>query len=301
MAASKMPKLNLPTVDDLFRVGDEHNRDKREWVRDIPIDKICDFPSHPFKVRDDGDMKKLTESVREHGVLVPALVREKSPDSYEMISGHRRKMASRLAGEMKMPCIIKDLTDSEAILLLVDSNLQREHLLPSEKAYAYKMKLDALKKQGNRTDLTSRPLGEKLSVDVLSENVKDSARQIHRYIRLTELIKPLLDLADRGKISIRSAVELSYLPKEHQTELNDVMVQNNLPLKTEHAQRIRALYKEKKINKDKIREVLSANRDIKQNSYFKNTRIAKYFPPGTSEKQMEEIIIKALKKYQDIT
>ena len=221
---AKEIKMPLPSAADLFSTQEERDNESRESVREIPLEEISDFPNHPFKVKMDESMADMAESVRQYGVLVPALVREKPEGGYEMIAGHRRKMASELAEKKEIPCIVRNLTDDEAIIIMVDSNLQREQILPSEKAFAYKLKLDAMKRQGQRTDLTSRPVGEKLySVEVLSKDVNDSARQIHRYIRLTELITPILDMVDSGKIAIRPAVELSYLPKEQQTILLDTM------------------------------------------------------------------------------
>lgn len=221
---AKEIKMPLPSAADLFSTQEERDNESRESVREIPLGEISDFPNHPFKVKMDESMADMAESVRQYGVLVPALVREKPEGGYEMIAGHRRKMASELAEKKEIPCIVRNLTDDEAIIIMVDSNLQREQILPSEKAFAYKLKLDAMKRQGQRTDLTSRPVGEKLySVEVLSKDVNDSARQIHRYIRLTELITPILDMVDSGKIAIRPAVELSYLPKEQQTILLDTM------------------------------------------------------------------------------
>ena len=221
---AKEIKMPLPSAADLFSTQEERDNAGRESVREIPLEEISDFPNHPFKVKMDESMTDMAESVKQYGVLVPALVREKPEGGYEMIAGHRCKMASELAEKKEIPCIVRNLTDDEAIIIMVDSNLQREQILPSEKAFAYKLKLDAMKRQGQRTDLTSRPVGEKLySVEVLSKDVNDSARQIHRYIRLTELITPILDMVDSGKIAIRPAVELSYLPKEQQTALLDTM------------------------------------------------------------------------------
>lgn len=216
--------LKLPSADELFTTQSERDEVSREAVKDIPLEEISDFPDHPFKVKMDENMADMAESVRQYGVLVPALVRPKSNGGYEMIAGHRRKMASELAEKQVIPCIVRNLTDDEATIIMVDSNLQREQILPSEKAFAYKMKLNAMKRQGQRTDLTSRPLGKKLySIEALSKDANDSARQIYRYIRLTELIPPILDMVDEGKIAMRPAVELSYLPEDEQRLLFDNM------------------------------------------------------------------------------
>ena len=223
---AKEIKMPLPSAADLFSTQEERDNASRESVREIPLEEISDFPNHPFKVKMDESMADMAESVKQYGVLVPALVREKPEGGYEMIAGHRRKMASELAEKKEIPCIVRNLTDDEAIIIMVDSNLQREQILPSEKAFAYKMKLAAMNRQGQRTDLTSVPLGQKLgktSRELLAEKSPDSNTQIQRYIRLTELITPILDMVDSGKIAIRPAVELSYLPKEQQTILLDTM------------------------------------------------------------------------------
>ena len=227
MAKGREIKLNLPIADDLFSTQAERDEAKRETLVEIPIQEISDFPNHPFKVKMDDSMVALVESVKEYGVLNPALVRPKPEGGYEMVAGHRRKFASELAEKTEIPCIVRDLSDDEATIVMVDSNLQREKVLPSEKAFAYKMKLDAMKRQGQRRDLTSVPLAQKLqgktSRQLLGEEVGESQDQIRRYIRLTELIPPILDMVDEGKIAMRPAVELSYLPKEQQQALFDTI------------------------------------------------------------------------------
>ncbi len=218
----------------MFSTQAERDEEKRESVQEISFAEISDFPNHPFKVRMDQNMLDMVESVRQYGVLVPALVREKPEGGYEMIAGHRRKMASELADKQTIPCIVRNVSDDEATIIMVDSNLQREEILPSEKAFAYKMKLDAMKRQGKRTDLTSTPLGQKLgkySVEILGESVGESKSQNQRFIRLTELIPPILELVDNTvlkdkevlQIAMRPAVKLSYLPKEEQQILYDTM------------------------------------------------------------------------------
>ena len=223
----------LTSVDSLFTTQEERDIATQPRVQEIPIDQIDDFPNHPFKVRMDDSMMEMAESVKQHGILVPAIVRPKENGHYEMVAGHRRKLACTLIAKLQLPCIVRELTDEEATIIMVDSNLQREQLLPSEKAFAYKMKLDAMKRQGQRTDLTSRPLGEKLlSVDQLSNETPDSARQIHRYIRLTELIPEVLDLVDNSvlkekdklQIALRPAVALSYLTQQEQHDLYETMI-----------------------------------------------------------------------------
>ena len=215
MAKSREINMNLPSADDLFTTQEERDHKNQEYVKDISIYEITDFPNHPFKVKMDDKMLETIESVRDHGVLVPALVREKPTGGYEMIFGHRRKMACELAGKEKIPCIVRNLSDDEAVIVMVDSNLQREEILPSEKAFAYKMKLDAMKRQqGYRSDLTSATVlqrfGKKSSRELLAEQVGESHEQIRKYIRLTELVPEILEMVDEKKIAMRPAVELSY-------------------------------------------------------------------------------------------
>lgn len=293
-------EMNLPTVDDLFSTQEERDNENREYVKAIPLDQICDFPNHPFKVRMDEKMLEMIESVREYGVLSPAVVRPKGDGTYEMIAGHRRKLASQMADRSEMPCIVRDLTDEEATIIMVDSNLQREEILPSEKAFAYKMKLDAMKKQGQRTDLTSRPLGEKLySVDKLSQDVPDSARQIHRYIRLTELIKPILDMVDDKKIALRPAVELSYLSQDQQEMLLDTMQLQDCTPSHAQAIKLRKFAEEGRLNEDVILSIMSEEKGNQKEQFrIPRERISKYFSPGASAKQIEDTIIKALELYR---
>ena len=254
MAKSREINMNLPSVDDLFTTQEERDQKNQEYVKDISIYEITDFPNHPFKVKMDDKMLETIESVRDHGVLVPALVREKPTGGYEMISGHRRKMASELAGKETMPCIVRNLSDDQAVIVMVDSNLQREEILPSEKAFVYKMKLDAMKRQGQRRDLTSVPLAQKFkgktSREILGEQVGESQDQIRRYIRLTELIPEILEMVDDKKISMRPAVELSYLPKEEQEILYDIMESEACPPSHAQAIKIRKFSAEGRLNED---------------------------------------------------
>ena len=300
MAKSKEINMKLPALDDLFSTQEERDEVSRESVRNIPISEINDFPNHPFKVKMDENMSDLVDSIKEHGVLVPALVRPKEDGTYEMVAGHRRKFASELADLEEIPCIIRDLTDDEATLIMVDSNLQRERILPSEKAFAYKMKLEAMKRQGQRTDLTSRPVGEKLySVDALGKEVNESARQIHRYIRLTELIQPILDMVDDNKIAMRPAVELSYLSKTEQDVLLDTMQLEDCTPSHAQAIKMRKFSEEGRLNEDVILSILSEEKGNQKEQFrMPKERISKYFTPGTSAKQMEDTIIKALDMYR---
>ncbi len=303
MAKRKGIELSLPPADDLFSTQEEREELKRESVREIPLSEISDFPNHPFKVKADESMMEMAESVREYGVLVPALVREKPEGGYEMVAGHRRKMASELAEKQEMPCIIRNLTDDEAVLIMVDSNLQREQILPSEKAFAYKMKLEAMKRQGKRTDLTSatllQKLGGKTSREVLAEQSGESHEQIRKYIRLTELIPPILDMVDETKIAMRPAVELSYLPKEEQEILLDAMQSEDCTPSHAQAIKIRSFSKEGRLSADVICSILAEEKGNQKEQFrMPRERISKYFSPGTPAKQIEDTIIKALELYR---
>ena len=300
---AKEIKMPLPSAADLFSTQEERDNESRESVREIPLEEISDFPNHPFKVKMDESMADMAESVKQYGVLVPALVREKPEGGYEMIAGHRRKMASELAEKKEIPCIVRNLTDDEAIIIMVDSNLQREQLLPSEKAFAYKMKLDAMKRQGKRTDLTSEPVAWKLkgkeSAEILGQQVGESKDTVRRYIRLTELITPILDMVDSGKIAIRPAVELSYLPKEQQTILLDTMQLEDCTPSHAQAIKMRKFADEGRLNEDVILSILSEEKGNQKEQFrMPKERISKYFSPGTPAKQMEDTIVKALELYR---
>ena len=303
MAKSREINMNLPSADDLFTTQEERDHKNQEYVKNISLFDITDFPNHPFKVRMDAKMVETIESVREHGVLVPALVREKPTGGYEMISGHRRKMASELAGLENIPCIVRNLSDDEAVIVMVDSNLQREEILPSEKAFAYKMKLEAMKRQGKRTDLTSEPVARKLkgkeSAEILGEQVGESKDTIRRYIRLTELIPEILEMVDEKKIAMRPAVELSYLPKEEQEILYDTMESEACTPSHAQAIKIRKFSAEGRLNEDVLLSIMAEEKpnQVEQWKIPKN-RLKKYFPSGTSQQKMEETIIKALELYR---
>ena len=261
MAKSREINMNLPSVDDLFTTQEERDQKNQEYVKDISIYEITDFPNHPFKVKMDDKMLETIESVRAHGVLVPALVREKPTGGYEMISGHRRKMASELAGKETMPCIVRNLSDDKAVIVMVDSNLQREEILPSEKAFAYKMKLEAMKRQAGRPRKNSVPVAQefrgKTSREILGEQVGESQDQIRRYIRLTELIPEILEMVDDKKISMRPAVELSYLPKEEQEILYDTMESEACTPSHAQAIKIRKFSAEGRLNEDVLLSIMS--------------------------------------------
>lgn len=292
----------LTSVDDLFTTQEEHDAAKRETVVDIPLSEISDFPNHPFKVKMDEAMMEMADSIRQYGVLVPGMVRPKESGGYEMVAGHRRKMASELAQKPTMPCLVRDLTDDEAIIIMVDSNLQREKILPSEKAFAYKMKLEAMRRQqGERTDLTSVPPGQRLgktSREMLADNSPDSNTQIQRYIRLTYLILPLLDMVDDGKIAMRPAVELSYLPENEQTTLHEMMeLEDCTP---SHAQTIkmRQFSESGKLTEEVILSIMQEEKPNQKEQFrMPRERISKYFPTGTPAQKIEDTIVKALELY----
>ena len=300
MAKSREINMNLLSVDDLFTTQEERDQKNQEYVKNISIYEITDFPNHPFKVKMDDKMLETIESVRDHGVLVPALVREKPTGGYEMISGHRRKMASELAGKETMPCIVRNLSDDQAVIVMVDSNLQREEILPSEKAFAYKMKLEAMNRQGKRTDLTSTPLVSKFRTnEILAQEAGESRETIRRYIRLTELIPEILEMVDDKKISMRPAVELSYLPKEEQEILYDTMESEACTPSHAQAIKIRKFSAEGRLNEDVLLSIMSEEKpnQVEQWKIPKN-RLKKYFPSGTTQQKMEETIIKALELYR---
>ena len=304
MAKSKEINMNLPSADDLFTTQEERDQKNQEYIKDISIYEITDFPNHPFKVKMDDKMLETIESVRDHGVLVPALVREKPTGGYEMISGHRRKMASELAGKETMPCIVRNLSDDQAVIVMVDSNLQREEILPSEKAFAYKMRLEAMNRQAGRpsknnlTPVVSDLNGLRTN-EALGKEVGESRETIRRYIRLTELIPEILEMVDDKKISMRPAVELSYLPKEEQEILYDTMESEACTPSHAQAIKIRKFSAEGRLNEDVLLSIMSEEKpnQVEQWKIPKN-RLKKYFPSGTTQQKMEEIIIKALELYR---
>ena len=300
---SKEIKLNLPSVDDLFSTQESRDDAKREKVMDVPLSEIDDFPDHPFQVKDDEAMQNMVESVRKFGVLTPAVARQKEDGRYELISGHRRKRACELAGIDTLPVIVRQMSRDEAIIFMIDSNLQREVILPSEKAFSYKMKLEAMKRQGQRSDLTSDPMGRKLqgkeSVEIIGDAAGESRNQIRRYIRLTELIPPILQMVDDNNMAFRPAVELSYLPKEEQQSLLDTMEYEDCTPSLAQAIKIKQFSQEGRLNGDVILSILSEEKP-NQKEQFKipKERISKYFPTGTPAQKIEDTIIKALELYR---
>jgi ParB family chromosome partitioning protein len=294
----------------MFTTQEERDNAQRSYVIDLPAAEISDFPDHPFKVRMDEEMEQMVESVRERGVLSPVLVRPMPDGSYQMVSGHRRKFASELAELPTVPCIVRELTDDEAIIIMVDSNLQRERVLPSEKAFAYKMKLDAMKRQGQRRDLTSSPVGTKLgtrSNQELAEQSPDSKTQIHRYICLTNLVPELLDMVDNSvlkekgtlQMALRPAVELSYLPENEQNALLEVMESEDCTPSHAQAIKIRDFSEKGKLNPDVILSIMQEEKP-NQVEQFKmpRNRIDKFFPAGTPAQKIEDTIVKALELYR---
>lgn len=290
----------LTSVDSLFTTQSEREDEQREKVMEIPLVQISDFAHHPFQVRVDESMNEMAESVRQFGILTPALVRPKPEGGYEMVSGHRRRKACELAGRTTIPCIVREMSDDEAIIRMVDTNLQREQILPSEKAFAYRMKLEAMKRQGQRTDLTSRPLGEKLySVEQMSIEGSDSARQIHRYIRLTHLNQNLLDLVDEGKIAMRPAVELSYLSDEEQNTVFETMDMEGCTPNHAQAIKLRRFSEEGKLSEEVTQSILQEEKGNQKEQFkLSRERIGRFFPPGTSPQKMEDTIVKALELYR---
>ena len=290
-------------LDDLFSTDESRAEAQLEKVVTLNPADISDFPNHPFKVKQDEAMAEMVDSIKQYGVLVPALVRPKADGGYEMVAGHRRKCAATLAGITEMPCIVRNLTDDEATIIMVDSNLQRETILPSEKAFAYKMKLEAIKRQGQRSDLTSAPLEPKLkgsrSNEELAASSPDSRSQIQRYIRLTELIPTVLDMVDSGKIAFRPAVELSYLSKEQQQSLYDTMECEDCTPSLAQAIKMKEFSRDGKLTEEVILSIMQEEKP-NQREQFKmpKERISKYFAPGTPAQKIEDTIIKALELYR---
>lgn len=293
----------MTPLDDLFSTDESRAEAQLEKVVTLNPADISDFPNHPFKVKQDEAMAEMVDSVKRYGVLVPALVRPKADGGYEMVAGHRRKCAATLAGITEMPCIVRNLTDDEATIIMVDSNLQRETILPSEKAFAYKMKLEAMKRQGQRSDLTSAPLEPKLkgsrSNEELAASSPDSRSQIQRFIRLTELIPSVLDMVDSGKIAFRPAVELSYLSKEQQQSLYDTMECEDCTPSLAQAIKMKEFSRDGKLSAEVILSIMQEEKP-NQREQFKmpKERISKYFAPGTPAQKIEDTIIKALELYR---
>ena len=300
--AGRKSDFTLPTLDDLFSTQEMRDDAKLAKIRDIPLELIDDFPDHPFKVRDDEDMMQLVESVKERGVITPATVRQKEDGRYELISGHRRKRACELAGFETLRCEVVDLTRDEATILMVESNFQRSQILPSEKAFAYKMRNEAIKRQGERTDLTSSPLGIKLngkqSLDVISEECGDSRNQIHRYIRLTNLVPELLDLVDEGRMKMRPAVEISFLDEDCQRDLVDEIDLNDCTPSHDQTIRMRKMFEEKKLTPEAIQAIMAEQKpNQRERIVLSGDKVRQYIPKNIPLNQTEDYVCKALEHY----
>ena len=293
--------LALKGLDNLFSTEENRQEEQREQVQQIPIDELHPFTNHPFKVLDDEAMTRTVESIAQYGVLAPLIARPRPDgDGYEIISGHRRQYAAKLAGLETLPVIVRQMSDDAAVILMVDSNLQREHILPSERAFAYKMKLEALKNQGARSDLTSRQVGEKLwSVSQVSTDANESERQVHRFIRLTNLVPELLDMVDEKKIAFNPAVELSYLDEAQQRDFLEAMNDTQNAPSLSQAQRLKKLAQEGHFSYDVAFAVMGEEKkDELDKVVIKNDTLRKYFPRSYTPKQMEDTIIKLLEQWQ---
>ena len=288
-------KLSLTSYDDIFSTEESRVDAQRERITEIPLSQLHPFKNHPFKVLDDERMQDTAQSIREYGVLVPAIVRPREEGGYEIVAGHRRKRGCEIAGLDTMPVIIRELDDDAATLVMVDSNIQRETLLPSERAFAYKMKLDAIKRQGKRSDLTSGQVGQKLktSVDVIADQAGESTKQVQRFIRLTNLIPELLDMVDDKKIAFNPAVELSYLKQEEQTQLLDAMDSEQATPSLSQAQRLKRFSQEGKLSIDVMRAIMSEEKKSDLDSItIPMESIRKFFPKSYTPKQIHDTIMK---------
>lgn len=296
--AGRKSDFTLTKLDDLFTTQAQRDEEQLSKIRDIPLELIDDFPDHPFKVRDDEDMMQLVESVKVRGVITPATVRQKEDGRYELVSGHRRKRACELAGFETLRSEIVDLNRDEATILMVESNFQRSEILPSEKAFAYKMRLEAMKRQGERTDLTSRPVGNKLSVTQVADEVGDSERQIHRYVRLTNLVPELLEFVDEGRIKMRPAVELSYLDEDCQRDVVDEIDLNDATPSHDQTIRMRKLFNEGNLTTEAIHAVMSEEKpNQKEKIVLRGDRVRQLIPKNIPVSQTEDFVCKALEYY----
>ena len=299
MARSRETKIELTAYDDLFKTDESREEEKLSKIRDIPISEIDEFPDHPFKVLMDEDMEQLVESIKRNGVMTPATVRLKEDGRYELISGHRRKKACELAGLETLKCEVKELTRDEAIIVMVESNLQRSVILPSEKAFAYKMRLEAMKRQGERSDLTSSPMGTKLRSDAkLAEKVGESRNQIQRYIRLTELVPEILQMVDERQIAFRPAVEVSYLTEEQQYTLLEAMEYNDATPSLAQAIKMKKYNQDGKLTSEVIQSIMEEEKpNQKEKTAFRDERITKLIPKTVPRGQETDFVVKALEFY----
>ena len=298
--AGRKSDFTLPTLDDLFSTQELRDDAKLSKIRDIPLELIDDFPDHPFKVRDDEDMIQLVESVKERGVITPATVRQKEDGRYELISGHRRKRACELAGFEALRCEVVDLDRDAATVLMVESNYQRSQILPSEKAFAYKMRLEAMKRQGQRSDLTSSPVGTKFdrSSEAITEETGDSRNQIHRYIRLTNLVPELLDLVDEGKIKMRPAVELSYLDEDSQRAVVDEIDLNQCTPSHDQTIRMRKFFTDGKLTPEVVSAIMGEEKpNQREKIVLRGDKVRSLIPKNIPVSQTEDYVVKALEHY----
>ena len=297
---SSAKNIVLKSVDDIFQTEENRADAQRERVQEIPLDQLKPFKNHPFKVRDDQRMLDTVDSIREYGVLVPAIARPDPEGGYELISGHRRKRGCEMAGLQSMPVIIRDLDDDAAVLVMVDSNIQREELLPSERAFAYKMKLEALKHQGARSDLTSSQLGTKLRADeLLAQQAGESRNQVQRFIRLTELISELLDMVDERKLAFNPAVEVSYLKRDEQRMLLEAMDAEQTTPSLSQAQRLKKFSQEGRLTEEAMSAIMSEEKKSDMDKVtLRSDTLRRYFPKSYTPKQMEQTIIKLLDVWQ---
>ena len=297
--AGRKSDFTLTKLDDLFTTQAQRDEEQLSKIRDIPLELIDDFPDHPFKVRDDEDMMQLVESVKERGVITPATVRQKEDGRYELVSGHRRKRACELAGFETLRSEIVDLNRDEATILMVESNFQRSEILPSEKAFAYKMRLEAMKRQGQRTDLTLSPVGTKLrTADELAQECGGSRNQIHRYVRLTNLVPELLEFVDEGRIKMRPAVELSYLDEDCQRDVVDEIDLNDATPSHDQTIRMRKLFNEGNLTTEAIHAVMSEEKpNQKEKIVLRGDRVRQLIPKNIPVSQTEDFVCKALEHY----
>ncbi len=298
--AKRNTDFSLTSIDDLFSSQEQRDDAKLSKIRDIPLSEIDDFPEHPYKVRDDEDMLQLVESIKERGVITPATVRQKEDGRYELISGHRRKRASELAGFDTLRCEVVELTRDQAIVLMVESNFQRSQILPSEKAFAYKMRLEAMKRQGERTDLTLSPVGTKLnSGSELAENTGKSRNQIYRYIRLTNFVPELLEFVDEGRMKMRPAVELSYLDEEAQRNIVDEIDLNDAMPSHDQTIRMRKMFNDGKLTAKAITAIMSEEKPNQRDKVvIRGERFKKLIPRNLPINKREEYVCNALEHYQ---
>lgn len=297
--ASKERKLSLTSYDDLFQSSDDRETEQREQIVELPLKQLHPFKNHPFHVRDDEAMARTVESVKEYGVLTPGIARPLPKGGYEIVAGHRRKHACELAGLATMPFIVREMDDDTATILMCDSNLQRENILPSERAFAYKMKLEAIKRQGARTDLTSDQVGQKLTArEVVAKSAGESAVQVQRYIRLTELAPELMQLVDDRKIALNPAVEMSYLKPKEQSQLLSVMAAQEATPSLSQAQRLKRYSQEGKLSEDVMDAIMSEEKKEVDRITLTSDKLKQYFPKSFTPRQMEETIFKLLEQWQ---